>query len=306
MTDLPSVLVATFADIVRSRQNDDKQGLLFEDQRWSWAQVIQQCADRAAALAGLGVAAAGRPPHVGVLLDNVPEYVFWIGAAAVSGAVTVGINSSRAAAELTRDITHADVDLIITESRHVHLLADVSGKPFYNIDDRTYGGFLAPYRGAALPAESPAAETIALLLFSSGSTGAPKAVIVGQGRLGRLTPVLADRIELTRDSVTYLAMPLFHGNSVMMNLAPALATGATVAMTRKFSASGFSADIHRYRATYVNYVGRALSYVLAQPEHPLDRHGTLRLAFGTEASDTGRDPVRRAVRLPGGRGVRAQ
>lgn len=60
--------------------------------------------------------------------------------------------------------------------------------------------------------------------------------------------------------------------------------GATVAMTRKFSASGFGEDVHRYGVTFVNYVGRALSYVLSSPEDPRDRTSTLELAFGTEAS----------------------
>jgi fatty-acyl-CoA synthase len=124
-----------------------------------------------------------------------------------------------------------------------------------------------------------------MLLFSSGSTGAPKAVVVGQGRLGRLTQAIVGRVRMRRDSVTYLCMPLFHGNAVMMNLAPAMATGATVTMTRKFSASAFAEDIHRHGATYVNYVGRALSYVLTRPEDPRDRTSTLELAFGTEASE---------------------
>src|SRR5699024_7652792 len=79
-------------------------------------------------------------------------------------------------------------------------------------------------------------------------------------------------------------MPLFHGNAVMMNLAVAMRAGATVCLARKFSASGFSADIHRYGATYVNYVGRALSYVLAADEDPRDGDSTLELAYGTEAS----------------------
>jgi fatty-acyl-CoA synthase len=109
-------------------------------------------------------------------------------------------------------------------------------------------------------------------------------VICSQGRLAMLADTLRVRTELTRDSVSYLCMPLFHGNSMMMNFAPAINVGATIGMARKFSASGFVRDIHRYQATYVNYVGRALSYVLAVPEGPQDRESSLRLAGGTEAS----------------------
>lgn len=71
----------------------------------------------------------------------------------------------------------------------------------------------------------------------------------------------------------------------MLNLGTAMRVGATVGLIRKFSASKFSDDIHRYGATFVNYVGRALSYVLNKPEDPRDRTGTLEVAFGTEASE---------------------
>jgi fatty-acyl-CoA synthase len=95
---------------------------------------------------------------------------------------------------------------------------------------------------------------------------------------------MQERTELTRDSVSYLSMPLFHGNSMMMNFAPSMYTGATLCLARRFSASGFVRDLHSYGVTYVNYVGRALSYMLAVPEDPRDSASTLRLAAGTEAS----------------------
>jgi fatty-acyl-CoA synthase len=79
-------------------------------------------------------------------------------------------------------------------------------------------------------------------------------------------------------------MPLFHGNALMANVTTAVTAGASIALRRRFSASGFLPDVRRYGATYFNYVGRALSYVLAVPETPEDRDNRLRLGFGTEAS----------------------
>jgi fatty-acyl-CoA synthase len=299
----------TFAQIVRSRAGDAKTGLVFENNAWTWDQVVQESADRAAALTAVLERPAGRQLHVGVLLENVPDFVFWIGACALAGASVVGINSSRSAAELAVDIRHADVDLIVTESRLAHLVrAQDHGVPeelILDVDQPEHADFLSRHRGAALPDTDPTPEEIAFLMYSSGSTGRPKAVIVGQGRLARLTSALVDRIEMTRETVTYLCMPLFHGNSVMMNLVPAMATGATIGMTRKFSASGFSDDIHRFGSTYVNYVGRALSYVVSRPEDSRDRTGTLRLAFGTEASeaDVARFSERFACRVLEGYGL---
>ncbi|MQW74339.1 AMP-binding protein [Nocardioides sp. dk4132] len=279
----------TFAEIVRSRVGDDAVGLRFEDRQWTWDEVVAESATRAAALTASVPAPEGRQIHVGVLLENVPDFVFWLGAGALAGAVVIGINASRSGPEIAQDVRHADVDLIITESRLRHLVEDpahgVPAERVHDVDTEAYAEWLAPHRGAPLPDARPAPEDIAMLLFSSGSTGAPKAVIVGQGRLGRLVEAIVGRVRMERSSVTYLCMPLFHGNAVMMNLAPAMAVGATVAMTRKFSASAFADDIHRVGATYVNYVGRALSYALSRPEDPRDRTSTLQLAFGTEASE---------------------
>ncbi len=223
-----------------------------------------------------------------MLLENVPDFVFWIGGAALAGAAVVGINPTRRGAELAHDIRHTDCDLIVTEDRLAELLDGIDhGVPadaVLDIDRPDYAQRLAPHRGAALPAELPDPNAIMLLLFSSGSTGAPKAVICSQGRFGYLAETLRVRNELTRGSVAYLCMPLFHGNSAMMNLAPSFFVGDTLCLARKFSASGFVRDIHRYRATYANYVGRALSYVLAQPVDPRDADSSLQLVVGTEAS----------------------
>jgi fatty-acyl-CoA synthase len=89
--------------------------------------------------------------------------------------------------------------------------------------------------------------------------------------------------------VLYESMPMFHGNALMANVTTAVTAGAAIALRRKFSASGFLPDVRRYGATYFNYVGRALSYILATPETPEDADNRLRLGFGTEASSLDRE-----------------
>jgi fatty-acyl-CoA synthase len=71
----------------------------------------------------------------------------------------------------------------------------------------------------------------------------------------------------------------------MAGWGPALAAGATVALARRFSASGFLPDVRRFGATYANYVGKPLTYVMATPEQPDDADNPLRLVFGNEAND---------------------
>jgi fatty-acyl-CoA synthase len=86
------------------------------------------------------------------------------------------------------------------------------------------------------------------------------------------------------DDVLYCPMPLFHGNALASNFVPALASGATIALRRKFSASEFFDDLRAVDATFFNTVGRALSYVLATPPSPADRTHHVKFALAPESS----------------------
>jgi len=165
------------------------------------------------------------------------------------------------------------------------------------IDDARYAELLGHHAGTplgALPQHIDPAAPL-MLLFTSGSTGAPKAVVCSQGRFAGISAMMPDRFGLGRDDVCYNAMPMFHGNALMACWAPMLGAGGTWAIRRQFSASGFLPDVRKFGATYFNYVGRSLAYILATPEDPADADNPVRLGFGTEASD--RDLVEFARRF---------
>src|SRR3954447_12355128 len=85
-------------EFFRRRAEDDNTALLFEDQPWSWRELLGEAATRSAAM--VKVRPEGRPWHIGVLLENTPEYVFLIAGAALCGATVVGINPTRRGAGL--------------------------------------------------------------------------------------------------------------------------------------------------------------------------------------------------------------
>ena len=274
------------AELVKARADDEHVAILFEDESYTWAEYVQACATRAAYLQA--ELREGFPPHVGVLLDNTPEYLMWLGATALIGAVVVGINPTRRGAELARDITHADCQLVVTESRHAHLLDGLDlatvGRVL-DVDTPAYQALLSPHSDASLPDGEIDEAGIYLLLFTSGTSGAPKACICSQGRLARIAAVFSDREPVTRDDVMYLVMPLFHSNTCMIGFAPWVLRGATAALRRRFSASGFLPDARRYGVTFMNYVGKPLSYILATPERPDDADNPVTHVFGNEAAD---------------------
>jgi fatty-acyl-CoA synthase len=287
----------TIDELIRRRQADQRVGLLFADRAWTHAEVVAAQAQRAALLASLRQPG---PFHVALLLDNVPEYVFWMGAAALAGAVLVGGNPTHRGDELARDLAHTECQLLVTSAEvdghdlgaalgptRILVIDDPSGDT--RSDPVTSYGTLFDGMGAAqLPDPATTAiteETLGLLLFTSGTSGAPKACLCSQGRLTRIGSIVADMFELTDEDVCYLAMPLFHSNALMAGWAPALAVGATIALRERFSASQFLVDVRRFGVTYFNYVGKPLSYILATPELPDDADNTLRRAFGNEAAE---------------------
>ncbi len=277
----------TVAGLLARRADDDGVGLLAGDDAWTWAEVVRESATRAALLNTLRVEG---PPHVGVLLDNVPEFLFWIGGAALAGATVVGINPTRRGEELASDVRHTDCQLVVThaagKATFDGLDIGVSADRILDIESTAYKQLVADYADAPVPEVSGAREAdLFLLLFTSGTTGAPKAVRCTQGRLASIAERVETQYGVNRDDVCYAVMPLFHGNALMALWAPAVRTGATVALTPKFSASGFLADVRRYQATYFTYVGKALTYVLGTPEQPDDADNTLLRGFGNEASD---------------------
>jgi fatty-acyl-CoA synthase len=127
-------------------------------------------------------------------------------------------------------------------------------------------------------------ESLFMLIFTSGTSGTPKAVRVTHEKVTFPGEMLAQRFGLGPDDVVYVAMPLFHSNAVMAGWGVALAAGATLAVS-PFSASGFLPDVRRFGATYANYVGKPLAYVLTTPGRSDDADNPLRVVFGNEANE---------------------
>jgi fatty-acyl-CoA synthase len=270
----------TFAELVAARADDDRTALWFEDRSWTWREVVAEARLRA----GLVLEARRSGPwHAGLFLENGPEHLFWLLGGALAGVPVVELNPTRRGAELARDITHTDCMLLVTETSRAPLIEGlVPDVPVLTVDGGACAEALAAARPAAIEPVTP--ETIFSLVFTSGTTAAPKAVVCTQGRLGRIAVQQRDRRKLTRDDVFYVVMPMFHSNALMAGIAPAVATGGCVALRRRFSASGFLPDVRRYGVTFFNYVGKPLNYILAVPEKPDDADNPLRIAFGNEAA----------------------
>ncbi|HVS67183.1 MAG TPA: AMP-binding protein, partial [Mycobacteriales bacterium] len=257
------------AELVAARAEDDDIALLAGDRSWTWREVVAESATRAAWLTA--TLDPTKPLNVGLLLDNTPDFVFTLFGAALAGACVVGINSTRRGAELQRDIDHTDCQLVLTDRR----LAELLDSEHLLVEDEPWKA----HSGAPLPATLPDPSTLLLLIFTSGSTSAPKAVRRSSGRIAA-----AAKLGFPKTDTLYISMPLIHGNALFGALFPALAAGARVALRDRFSASSWLDDVKRYDANFTTTVGRALSYLLATPPRDDDKQHSLRIVLAPESS----------------------
>jgi len=270
--------------------------LRFEDDAWTFAQTHREACRFANLL--LKLRKPGRPFHVAVLLDNVPAFVFTELGCALAGATLVGLNPTRTGAFLARDLTYCDCQIVLVEERYTEQLrAALDTDPTYTI--------AVLVAGAATPLASPAwsrlddelrssstddpniavaATDLLMIIFTSGTTKAPKGVLNSHGRLMLLGwGASVHMCQFQPDDCVYCAMPLFHANAQILALIPALSAGGGIALARRFSKTSFLADVRRYHATLFNYVGSPFAYIMDTPARTDDADTPLRLAYGNEA-----------------------
>jgi fatty-acyl-CoA synthase len=267
----------TVTELLRPLAEIEDRGVYFEDSFTSWRDHIQHGAAIAATLRERFDPT--RPPHVGVLLENTPFFSAMLVAAGLSGIVPVGLNPVRRGAALARDIGKADCQIVLADSKSAVALDDID---HINVDSAEWADEVAAHRDAELRFQSASPAGLFMLIFTSGTSGEPKAVMCSHGKVAIAGSAMTQRFNLGPDDVCYVSMPLFHSNAVLVGWSVAAACRGSMALRRKFSASNFLPDVRRYGATYANYVGKPLSYVLATPEQPDDADNPLRAVYGNE------------------------
>lgn len=275
--------VETVQQLLRRRLSDDRPAVAYGDRVWTWREHLAEAGAEAAAL--LALADRARPVHVGALLTNSPAMLRSMAAAALGGYGLCGINNTRRGEDLAADIRRADCQLLLVDSDHRELLdgLELSGITVLDVTGPQYAARVAS-AGPPTALREVAGSDPLMMIFTSGTSGNPKAVPFAHAMALLCGGSLVERFDLTDKDVCYLSMPLFHSNGVAAGWMVAISAGATMVPAR-FSPSRFLPDIRRHHATYMNYVGKPLALIPATPEHPDDADNPLRAAFGNEATD---------------------
>ena len=262
----------------RAGKSPDVTALWLDDVGYTFADLSRRSRAAASALLSLGV----RPGEsVALLLESCIELVdVWLGAAA-AGFVSVPINIANRgdflvhqlrdskAVFVLADVTTVDAVRAVADDlpdlRVVVVVGEVcTGWPTHvqtATSDVLSGGDIAWPDGAGATWNAPAC-----ILYTSGTTGPSKGVVVTQHYLVTGARIVADAYGLTARDVTYGAVPLFHFSGMLGSVLAAVVAGSSAVVDRRFSVSSTWDRVRQYDATGVIAVGAMILMLWNLPE----------------------------------------
>jgi crotonobetaine/carnitine-CoA ligase len=249
----------------------DQPFLVWEDDqehvtRWTYAEFDALVSAVAGGLVRLG-AGPRRPVHVA--LANSPAFVaIWLATARL-GATLVPSDPKATTRELQDAIsrTRAAVGVCARERADVYTPASAGGPCVVQVDE--YDVELADLRAEiAIEHGEPAPTDRAAVMFTSGTTSAPKGVIVTQANYAFAGDVMATAAALTSFDRQLVVLPMFHANAQYYSFASAICAGASVALMSGFTASGFVHQAARHGATHASLFAAPMRMILARGAEP--------------------------------------
>lgn len=275
------------------QKHPDKICFLHEDSVWTFQQVEDYSNQVANCFAELGFR---RGDEIALFIESRPEFVaIWLGLSKI-GVVPALINTNLRLQPLAHSITVVNCKAMIFSSEMssavkevAPLLKETTGLQYFCLGDFDPADFSARSVDLMLRESSvnpPATHSKGSMddrlfyVYTSGTTGLPKAAIIRHSRFMWLGAGIHYMILLKDDDVIYTALPLYHTAGGILSMSQTLVFGNTLAIRSKFSASKFWDDCIRYKATVSQYIGELCRYLLAQPIRPQETQHVVRLMFG--------------------------
>ncbi|OBK98251.1 long-chain-acyl-CoA synthetase FadD6 [Mycobacterium sp. 1165178.9] len=267
-----------FAD--RAARYGDRIFLRMGDQQLTYRDANAAANQYAAVLAARGV---GQGDVVAIMLRNSPNTVLAMLAAVKCGAVAGMLNYHQRGEVLAHSLGLLDAKVLIAETDLVSAVAECGGSgstETLTVEDLERFAASAPATNPASASAVHARDT-AFYIFTSGTTGFPKASVMTHLRwLKALAAFGGIGLRLRSSDTLYCCLPLYHNNALTVALSSVINSGATLALGKSFSASKFWDEVIANEATAFIYIGEVCRYLLNQPAKPTDRAHKVRVIAG--------------------------
>ncbi|XP_017482804.1 PREDICTED: LOW QUALITY PROTEIN: long-chain fatty acid transport protein 4-like [Rhagoletis zephyria] len=272
----------------------DKVAIISETQSWTFLQ-LSEFSNRIAEIFHSHGYKKG--DVVGLMLENRAEYVgIWLGLSKC-GIITALINTNLKGPSLLHSITVAKCAALIYGEDFYDMIANIASdipaklfqfnneinKPVRNSAEDLATLLHSSANDKAQPFNStqhPNHHDKLMYIYTSGTTGLPKAAVISHSRYIFIAAGIHYALYFKNKDIYYTPLPLYHTAGGVMNMGQALLFGSTVAIRKKFSASGYFADCVRFNCTIAQYIGEMARYILATPPCEHDRKHKIRMVFG--------------------------
>jgi crotonobetaine/carnitine-CoA ligase len=285
--------LATLVD-EKAAQFGDRVLVVFDDDTVTYSQAAERAGHVAAGLTDLGVTEGER---VAIMMGNRSEFLYaWFGILKL-GAIEVPIHDAARGPGISHILNTTEARVLIVEDVFLeHVLPWLGDSPSVehvvvvgeSLPDANGGRPLHDF--ADLLANPASVETVevepgqpASILFTGGTTGPPKGVVLPHNHNINLGVSTAEVAGYTKDDVLLSVFPLFHANAKYMTLIAAMVAGAKAIVNRRFSASRFWEQCRRERVTAFNGMGEMLRILMKQPEGADDSDNPVRVVVGAAA-----------------------
>jgi fatty-acyl-CoA synthase len=264
----------------RAARYADRVFLRFGDQQVTYREANAIANRYAAVLAARGV---GQGDVVAVMLRNSPNAVLTMLAVVKCGAIAGMLNYHQRGEVLAHSLGLLDAKVMVAETDLVSAVTESGGAgatEVLTVEDLERYAVSAPATNPASVSAVRAKDT-AFYIFTSGTTGFPKASVMTHRRwLSALAGFGGLGLRLRTDDTLYSCLPLYHNNALTVAVSSVVASGATLALGKSFSASRFWDEVIDSRATAFIYIGELCRYLLNQPPKPTDRRHKVRVMAG--------------------------
>lgn len=234
-----------------------------------------------------------RGDRVAVMMANCPEFLaVWFGIVRL-GAIEVPVHSAYRGPLLEHILAESEARILFCDAEFVERLSDVITPRLERVVVRgaargTMPSALPhdalaelPHTPARVPLDACQPNDVSCLLYTSGTTGPSKGVVLSHSANLALANANVALMEYTSDDVLYTAFPLFHVNAKFTSVVSTLLTGAQLVLDDRFSASTFWERMRDESVTSFNYMGTMLMVIAKQAAGPRDRdHGVSRCYGG--------------------------
>jgi carnitine-CoA ligase len=253
---------------------------------WTYAQACEAAARCAGALRSAGIQPGDR---VAIICSNRIEFLEIVLGCAWLGAVAVPINVASRGPQLQHILSNCAARLLVMEAPYAENLAllnppELAIEAIWLIDEGTeirlgkVASVSMPRGRERLAAAAGLPGDLALILYTSGTTGPSKGVCSPQAQYFWWAVNTASLLQLRTDDILCTSLPLFHTNA-LNTFYQALLIGSSVCFEKRFSASRFFASLAQHRATVTYLLGAMVPILLSRPRSPEEAMHTVRIAL---------------------------